>query len=217
MMEKMIAGQFPSARIEVSGSGAELDWSVKHLENGITDILCVAAFEPHKRQKDIVEAVAMAKLDDVRVHFVGEGRLKKEIGRLAKERKVEALFHGEVSEKRLGELYSIADVSVFVPELQPWGIFPLESILARIPTILSDQCGVAEIMEKGVPIVRSRDVESLSSVIADAAADRDRYIRDAEDTRKKIERDYNWAKYTERMLGTFRRALQSPEPDREKV
>ena len=35
----------------------------------------------------------------------------------------------------------MADISVFVPESEPWGIFPLETILGGIPTIISDQCG----------------------------------------------------------------------------
>ena len=76
----------------------------------------------------------------LRLHFVGgevgllSKRLKNSMIELAQKNHIEIIFYDSITNEELYTLYDIADISVFVPESEPWGIFPLETMLGGINT-----------------------------------------------------------------------------------
>ncbi|MFN7991896.1 MAG: glycosyltransferase family 4 protein [Candidatus Micrarchaeia archaeon] len=205
-MKKIISLGYPDKEITVVGSGAELDRRVVHIDNGATDLLSVAALDPHKRPLDIIEAIA-ASGKKIRAHFVGTGPLEEAVRRRASELGVELTMYGNVGDEKLYELYSLADLSVFVPEAQPWGIFPLESILSGIPTIISDETGVRDILGDKIPVVKTGAVGDLASRMKDMIENPDRYRPGLKESMKMLAERYTWEAYSVRMSGLFRKLV----------
>lgn len=53
-------------------------------------------------------------------------------------------FKGYTPQKNLGELYKSADAFILPSTREPWGLVALEAMLARLPVLISTQCGCAE-------------------------------------------------------------------------
>ncbi len=53
-------------------------------------------------------------------------------------------FKGYTPQKNLGELYENSDAFVLPSTREPWGLVALEAMLARIPVLISTQCGCAD-------------------------------------------------------------------------
>ena len=207
MMEKTISVGYPGRRLVVVGSGAELEKEVKHEENKAADVLFVGALDQHKRAGDIVEALGKLRGPPIKLHIVGSGPLRNAIESRARALGVDLATYGNVDEETLYSLYSIADLAVYVPESQPWGIFPLEAILCGIPTVISDECGVRDILEGGIPVVKRGDTDELARKISDLIANPQNYKKGLEEKRLLLKKEYTWKAYAGRMAGLFREAL----------
>lgn len=206
-MKEITSIGYPGRRISVVGSGAELEREVVHTDNGKTDILFVGALDQHKRAGDIIEAAGLLPDRGISVHIVGSGPLRENIESRARELKVDLRMYGNVDENKLYELYSLADLAVYVPESQPWGIFPLETILAGVPTIISDECGVLDILEGGVPVVRRGEPAALSKLISDVMENPEKHEKGLAEKRALLKKEYTWKAYSVRMLNLFREAM----------
>ncbi len=206
-MQTIIRKAYPDNNSEIVYSGAELDRIIKHVENDFFDIIFVGPLQARKRPMDILCAgiIVKHKIKNLRLHFIGRDLgLGKELEFISKKYGIPIKIYNSVSDEKLYELYGIADLAVYVPELQPWGIFPLEAILAGIPTIISDQCGVTDILPKDkIPVIETGNIQQLANQILEIAKS---YSEAKENTRKVSEilkEKYSWEKYTERMLKVF--------------
>ena len=122
---------------------------------------------------------------------------------LAEENGLDIYFYDSISNEELYELYDIADIAIFVPESEPWGIFPLETILGEIPTIISDQCGVKDISLTHYPIVKTGDIQKLAEIILDVRNNYGKYKNITHKTSKMISKNYSWEAYSKRMENIF--------------
>lgn len=57
------------------------------------------------------------------------------------------LFHGFYSREEADMFFSMADIFVMPSVLEPFGIVPLEAIAKGTPTIISNQSGIAEVLQ----------------------------------------------------------------------
>lgn len=208
-MQKIIKKAYPNTDVAITGSGAELDRHVTHIENEYFDVLFVGALHPQKRPRDILNAFINIKEDvyNLKLHFVGEGALRDKLLKLSEKNNIDLRLYGFVDDDTLYNLYSTADLSVFVSEMQPWGIFPLESILAGIPTILSDQCGVTDILPESIPVIKTGNIEQLSIKILDVIENYKTYKENTKNVSELLKKNYSWDKYTTRMLDVFQSVL----------
>jgi glycosyltransferase involved in cell wall biosynthesis len=53
-------------------------------------------------------------------------------------------FNGYTPQRELGQLYESADFFILPSTREPWGLVALEAMLARLPVLISTQCGCAE-------------------------------------------------------------------------
>lgn len=158
-------------RIDVVGSGAELLHTVNHVENDIIDVLHVGPLHEQRRLFDILEVVrkALKELNrEFLLHVVGRGELEKPLRDRAASLGVPVRFYGLVSVADLYRLYDLADVALFLPEPMPWGIFPLEMILAGIPLIVTDCWGPLDMPEvEGLPSVPLGDTNRATELLVE--------------------------------------------------
>lgn len=84
---------------------------------------------------------------DWRLDVVGEGSREGDLRRLAEALGLanRVIFHGLVSDARLGEIYGAADVFL-MPAVQGYGLPALEALTRKIPVVMHAQSGVSEIL-----------------------------------------------------------------------
>ena len=82
--------------------------------------------------------------------FVGEGELKKAIEDKIKKLglKNSVLLVGSVPDTELRELLKRSQVMFYPSILQTWGLAPLEGVASGVVPVVSDKCGVAELISK---------------------------------------------------------------------
>jgi len=210
-MKETIQESYPDNQVEIIGSGVDLGRPINHIDNEYFDSIFVGPLHNRKRQLDIIKAFSLIndKIPNIRMHFVGNEvgllskRLKMSMIELAKKNQIEILFYDSISDEELYGLYDIADISIFVPESEPWGIFPLETILGGIPTIISDQCGMKDILPYNHLIVETGNIKQLADKILEVKAQNDYYRNITLKTSKIISENYSWKSYSRRLEKIF--------------
>jgi glycosyltransferase involved in cell wall biosynthesis len=61
-------------------------------------------------------------------------------------------FTGFLKGDQVGQVWSVTDVYIMPSVSEPFGITPLEAIQAGVPVIVSNQSGVAEVMDHAVKV-----------------------------------------------------------------
>ena len=210
-IEIILKNRFPDIKVETIGSGADLDRKIKHIDNEYFDLIFVGPLHPKKRQLDIINAFSLIKdrIPNARLHFVGgevgllSKRLKNSMIDLAQKNQIEILFYDSITDEELYALYDLADISVFVPESEPWGIFPLETMLGGINTIISDQCGVADVLPNNNLVIETGNIKQLADKILDVKENSSKYHVETLNASKIIRDNYSWESYSKRMENEF--------------
>ncbi|MGB9201634.1 glycosyltransferase family 4 protein [Methanobacterium sp.] len=210
-IETMVKDRYPQMQVETVGSGAGLDRKIEHIENEYFDLVFVGPLHPKKHQLDIINAFSLIKdkIPNARLHFVGgevgllSKRLKNSMIELAQKNQIEILFYDSITDEELYSLYDLADISVFVPESEPWGIFPLETMLGGINTIISDQCGAADVLPNNKFVIETGNIKQLANKILDVKENFDEYNNETMIASKIIRENYSWKAYSKRMENIF--------------
>ncbi|WP_419787028.1 glycosyltransferase family 4 protein [Pseudodesulfovibrio sp.] len=124
-----------------------------------------------------VEAAAkvLEKNRDIRFAMAGSGDMfPRMVERMAELRMADRFhFLGFVRGMDVERIYAMSDLYVMPSVTEPFGITPLEAMVYDVPSIVSRQSGVAEIMENAVK-VDFWDVDRLASEILDILGNEDR-------------------------------------------
>ena len=113
-------------------------------------VLYVGRLSPQKGVDHLIRAFKLVSENDkdAILGIAGEG---PELGKLIDltidlDLQSRVVFFGRVSEEELHLLYSIASVFVMPSVSEPFGITALEAIASRVPTIISIESGVSEVV-----------------------------------------------------------------------
>ncbi|MGB9937047.1 MAG: glycosyltransferase family 4 protein [Methanobacterium sp.] len=196
--------------------GADIKRKINHINNDFFDVIFVGPIIPLKRPMDILNSLILIKnkIPNIRIHFVGKTmnifsiKYKNEMIKKSQQNGINVIFYDSITNKKLYELLDIADISIFVPESEPFGIFPLETILGEIPTIISDQCGCKEILSKDYPIIKTGDINGLAGQILDIFNNNKKYKGITNKNAKIISENYSWENYSKRMETLFKKTLK---------
>jgi glycosyltransferase involved in cell wall biosynthesis len=176
-------------------------------------ILSVGVMFPHRRYEDLIEAVALAHKRgvDANLTIVGRRDLCPEysayivelVSKLGCEQIVE--FKDVVSQQDLLKIYGQSDVFSFANDGKTWGIAVFEAIAARIPTIISDNVGAADLLANGRSswIVPARNSEAIADAIEDISKHPEKALAIA-DCAAEVLSLVTWDSYTNRMLDLFK-------------
>lgn len=184
---RLFTCDIPSTDIEIVYDGVDVESfrecsrmrqstrSALHLPDFAFVILLVARFDICKRHDLAIRALARIrqKIPDAYLVIVGEAtsraeglwesRLLSQVRQLGIEDRM--LFVG--FQKNIRNVLGAADVLVLCSDEEPLGICVLEAMAARIPTIVTDSCGVAELLENGENsfVVPSSNEQALAEAI----------------------------------------------------
>lgn len=135
-------------------------------QHGLTDsfvIISVGRLEPHKRQRDIVKA--LAGLKGFALILVGQGREKRSLINLARQKNVRLLHFNFVSDKKLAVLYNSADVYVHASTLEGFGLTVLEAMSCGLPVIAYNTADFEYIVDHGGYLLKKGDVSGLRNAV----------------------------------------------------
>jgi glycogen synthase len=126
-----------------------------------------------KGPRYFVEAAYMVLQKFPDAHFVMAGSgdlLPKMIQRVAT-LKMSSHFHftGFLNSAKVDQVWSMSNMYVMPSVSEPFGIAPLEAMMAGVPVIISNQSGVAEVVQHAIK-VDFWDVEALASAICNLLA-----------------------------------------------
>jgi glycosyltransferase involved in cell wall biosynthesis len=151
------------------------------------------------------------KIQNIKLVIVGTGFLedilKNEVNRLGL--KEDVIFKGVVTEEDLWLLFKACDVNLYPVRDQTYGLVPFEALAAGKPSIVSNDCGAAEIIEsEKIGILIKSKVESLTQAVTFA-------LSHPEDTQSIVDRgqryvreNLTWEKYAREMFRVFRNVLE---------
>ncbi|MEO0119583.1 MAG: glycosyltransferase [candidate division WOR-3 bacterium] len=105
--------------------------------------LLVSRLYPHKRVQ--VVARVFSKLPHEKLVIVGSGPLSNYIKKLPLKHK-NIIYLGTVSDEKLRELYAECKAVIYISEMEPFGIVPIEANASGKPVIVSDEGGLPEVV-----------------------------------------------------------------------
>lgn len=117
---------------------------------GLKTVAFLGRITVQKGPEYFVEAANMVlkRLPDTRFVMAGSGDMMNEIIEHAARLGITDRFHfaGFLKNEEVHQLLDVSDVFVMPSVSEPFGIVPLEAMLAGVPVIISKQSGVAEIV-----------------------------------------------------------------------
>jgi glycogen(starch) synthase len=136
-------------------------------------------------------AGAIRKFGDVRFVVAGTGTAEAELKRQARRLRLmrHGTFLGWVGDDMLHSLYRIADLCIVPSIYEPFGLVALEAMASGCLTIVADTGGLREVVPGDGRVgrrFRSRDAESLGSILEDVLDDDDTRERVVSDAREHV-------------------------------
>ena len=140
------------------------------LKRGITDkvVTFLGRVILQKGPEYFVQAAykVLQKMDNVRFVMAGSGELLEKMIHWTSKLGISDRFHytGFLKGDDVFKMFSISDVYVMPSVSEPFGISPLEAMQSNVPSIISHQSGVAEILNYAFK-VDFWDVDALADAI----------------------------------------------------
>ncbi len=99
-------------------------------------------------------SLVLKKMNNVRFVMAGSGDMMNSMVQRVAELGISDHFHftGFLSGNDVVQMFSLTDVFVMPSVSEPFGIVPLEAMQSKVPVIISNQSGVAEILENAIKI-----------------------------------------------------------------
>lgn len=119
-------------------------------------------------------------------------------------------FTGYLNDEDLKKLYKCADIAVFPSLYEPFGIVALEGMVANAPVVVTDTCGLGEIVEHGIDGMKAYtgNANSLADCIIEILYNPKSADRMRVNALKKVKALYNWEKISKETLQVYKDVIQ---------
>ena len=179
------------------------------------NILFVGRLVERKGVQHLIEA--MTRLEDrpTRLHVVGDGPMRAELKRIARERRVldRVIFHGFVSTDELRSHFAACDAFVLPAvrdekgDVEGLGVVLVEALSYGKPVVASRSGGIVDVIrddETGL-LVPPGDPVALADAIRRVLDDPDLAARLGRAGRAHVEANFSWPAITDRLVALYRR------------
>ena len=153
----------------------------------------------------------LSNYHDAKLIISGRGgmmdELRQEASNLGLNDKI--YFTGYLDSKQVQKMYKCADVAVFPSTYEPFGIVALESMLAGVPTVVSDVGGLDEIITHGVDGMKaySGNANSIADSVTALLYDHQLASNVSKKARQKVKEQFNWEKIAQDTHFTYEKAV----------
>ena len=127
-------------------------------------------------------------------------------------------FTGFLNAKQVQKIYKCADVAVFPSTYEPFGVVALESMLAGVPTVVSDIGGLNEIIDHGMNGMKSYagNSNSIADSVLNLLYDKQLAANVAKKAKQKVKEEYNWTKIAQDTHYTYEKAICKTVAEKQK-
>lgn len=212
-------GVAPRERFEVIPLGLDLS-PYEHLdpgpgaslrrELGVADDQVLAVFVgrvvPIKRLDVLLRALAVARSRGAKVHLavVGDGEMRPDLERLARELRTDDAVHFLGYRRDLAPVLSAADLAVLSSDNEGTPVSLIEAGAAGVPAVATDVGGVAEVVEDGGWLVAPRDPDRMGVALAELAGDGARRRRMGKLAQERALREHGVDRLIDDVSGLYR-------------
>jgi len=178
-------------------------------------LLFVGRLVQEKGVQVLIDAVPkiMEHYNDVKIVITGKGPQMDYLKHKAYEMGIahKIYFTGYLSDEDLKKLYKCADVAVFPSLYEPFGIVALEGMVANIPVVVTETCGLGEIVEHGIDGMKAYtgNANSLADCIVEILYNPGLADKIKANALKKVQALYNWDKISKETLQVYKEVLQN--------
>jgi len=121
-------------------------------------LLCVGKLHPQENHIICLEAlkVVLESIPNAFLIIAGSGPIMKRLQQMVKDLDIvqHVRFLGHVPSWEVRDLYKACAIHLYPPIDESWGLTPIEALCAQRISIVSDDCGVAEVIKKeGIGVV----------------------------------------------------------------
>ena len=149
--------------------------------------------------------------NDTKLIISGKGGMYDELREQARNLGIEnkIYFTGYLSSKEVQKMYKCADVAVFPSTYEPFGIVALESMLAGVPTVVSDIGGLNEIVDHGVTGMKSYagNSNSIADSVLALLYNHQLCNNITKNAKAKVKKEFNWNKIAQDTYFTYEKAI----------
>jgi glycosyltransferase involved in cell wall biosynthesis len=119
------------------------------------------------------------------------------------------MFIGQVHEAELKNAYAACDIFIF-PAIQSWSLVAVEAMSAGKPVVVSDRCGVSEIIDDGKNgfIIHHENYMELADRITSLITDSKLRAYVGVNAREYVRQNLGWKKYALGMEAVFEDAIK---------
>jgi colanic acid/amylovoran biosynthesis glycosyltransferase len=188
------------AKLEIVHCGVDpsaYDVPDRHERPGPLHVLCVGRLVADKGHGVLLDALATLRDQgvEVRATFAGDGPERGALERQAAQLRLGAgiSFEGLVSQERLRDLYSAADVFCLPSFAEGVPVVLMEAMATGLPVVSTRVTGIPELVDDGVSgeLAPPGRPEALASAIRGLAADPDRRTALGRAARAKVVAEYD--------------------------
>jgi len=176
-------------------------------------LITVSALQGRKGIDRVLDVVGQLKktVPDIRYILCGDGNAKDRETFHAKVASLgigpNVLFMG--NQKDVSGFYNAADLFLFLPEFEGFGIVALEAMASRLPLVVSNGSAFPEILAEGggvmvdpnTPAVVAESIQSLLH-------DRERMARMGAEGRASVEKKYSWDAVASQLEAIFENQIR---------
>jgi len=176
-------------------------------------LITVAALQGRKGIDKVLDVVGRLQttLPDNRYILCGDGNTRD---REALHAKVDSLGIGKNvlfmgNQKDVSGFYNAADLFVFLPEFEGFGIVALEAMASGLPLVVSNGSAFPEILADGGGVMVDPSLpDAIAGVIRSLFADRDRMAKLGAEGRASVEKTYSWDAVAGQLEAIFENQLK---------
>jgi asparagine synthase (glutamine-hydrolysing) len=183
-------------------------------------LLTVARLDSRERYKgveSVIEAMPqlLSKVPDLNYIVVGDGddrpRLESRARALGFAEQV--LFAGRRTDEEVGSYYAAADIYVMPSRSEGLGLVFLEAMACGKPVIAASEAATPEVVIDGETgfLVGYNDVEALAERLCTLLCDAELQIRMGAAGRRRLEQNYTFESFRERLASLFSQQVSSAE------
>lgn len=171
--------------------------------DGPVNIVMVARFDHQKDQQELIKATY--NIDNIHIHFVGDGHLRINAEQLAKELNMydRITFWGELDS--VDEVLARSQIFALISNWEGFPCSTLEAMRAGLPTVVSDVGGSSEAVDEGVTgyTVQKGNIRGLHNVIKELVNNTEKRAAMGKSARKRFEDEYTFQTMYNKTLETY--------------
>ena len=185
---------------EFYGYGGETSAAKRLNLEGKFVLLCVGKLHPQKNQFVCIDALKLVlpEIPNAVLVLAGDGPMANEL--LARAMKSglssRVVFLGNTDSKEVRDLYAACNINLFPPTNQSWGLTPFEALCAEKVSIVSTDCGAAEVLgERGIGFICDPIPEAFAEMILAVHTNPNLSLTMARTGRRFVESNLTWNQY----------------------